>query len=200
MILDSFLGSGTTCAVAHKMQRKYIGIELGNHCYTLSKVRLDNVINGDKTGISKIVNWQGGGGYKFYELAPSLLVKDKFNNWIISENYNGELLAKAICKQEKFDYIEKSETYWKQGKSSENDYIFVTTNYISMEYLNAIHEEMQDNESLLICCKTYQEECEDRYDNITIKKIPQAILNNCEYGKDDYSLNVNEVLEIDEDE
>ena len=200
IVLDSFLGSGTTCAVAHKMNRRYIGIELGEHCYSLSKVRLDNVIKGDKTGISKIVNWQGGGGYKFYELAPSLLVKDKFNNWIISENYNGELLAKAICKQEKFDYIENSECYWKQGKSSENDYIFVTTNYISIEYLESIHEEMQENESLLICCKTYQEECEDRYDNITIKKIPQAILNNCEYGKDDYSLNVNEILEMNEDD
>ncbi len=200
LILDSFLGSGTTCAVAHKMNRRYIGIELGEHCYSLSKVRIDNVIKGDKTGISKIVNWQGGGGYKFYELAPSLLVKDKFNNWIISENYNGELLTKAICKQEKFDYIEKSDSYWKQGKSSENDYIFVTTNYISIEYLDAIHEEMRNDESLLICCKTYQEECEERYDNITIKKIPQSILNNCEYGKDDYSLNVNEVLEIDEDE
>ena len=109
-------------------------------------------------------------------------------------------MTKAICKQEKFDYIEKSDSYWKQGKSSENDYIFVTTNYISIEYLDAIHEEMRNDESLLICCKTYQEECEERYDNITIKKIPQSILNNCEYGKDDYSLNVNEVLEIDEDE
>lgn len=199
-ILDSFLGSGTTSAVAHKMHRNWIGIELGNHCYTFCEKRLNLVIDGEQGGISKDVNWKGGGGYKFYELAPSLLVKDKFNNWIISENYNGELLAKAICKQEKFDYIEDSECYWKQGKSSENDYIFITTNYISIEYLDAIHEEMQENESLLICCKTYQEECEDRYDNITIKKIPQSILNNCEYGKDDYSLNVNEVLEIDENE
>ena len=201
IVLDSFLGSGTTCAVAHKMNRKWIGIELGEQCYTHCIPRLNNIIDGnDSTGITKRVNWNGGGGYKFYELAPSLLVKDKFNNWIISENYNGDLLAKAICKQEKFDYIEKSETYWKQGKSSENDYIFVTTNHISIEYLDAIHDEMQENESLLICCKTYQEECEDRYDNVTIKKIPQAILNNCEYGKDDYSLNVKEVLEIDEDE
>ena len=199
-VLDSFLGSGTTCAVAHKLKRKWIGIELGDQCYTYCKPRLDDVIDGEQSGVSEKVHWQGGGGYKLYELAPSLLVKDKFNNWIISENYNGELLTKAICKQEKFDYIEKSDSYWKQGKSSENDYIFVTTNYISIEYLDAIHEEMRNDESLLICCKTYQEECEERYDNITIKKIPQSILNNCEYGKDDYSLNVNEVLEIDEDE
>ena len=196
LILDSFLGSGTTAAVAQKMNRKWIGIELGEHCYTLSKKRLDNVINGDQTGISKITNWKGGGGYKFYELAPSLLIKDKFDNWVISENYNGELLTKAICKQEKFNYSPDDNYYWKQGKSSESDYIYVTTNYISLEYLQKIKEEMKNDESLLICCKAYQEECKDKYDNITIKKIPQSILNNCEYGRDDYSLNIEEVLEV----
>ena len=195
-VLDSFLGSGTTIAVANKMNRKWIGIEMGQQCYDLCKVRIDKVIDGnDNVGISAIK--PNLAGYKFYELAPSLLVKDKFNNWIISENYNGELLTRAICKQEKFEYIENSECYWKQGISSDNDYIFVTTNYVSIEYLEAIHEEMLENESLLICCKTYQEECDDKYDNITIKKIPQAILNNCEYGRDDYTLNINEVMEIE---
>lgn len=62
LVLDSFLGSGTTCAVAHKMNRKYIGIEMGNHAYTHCKVRLDKVIDGsDQGGISKALNWQGGG-------------------------------------------------------------------------------------------------------------------------------------------
>ena len=197
-ILDSFLGSGTTCAVAQKMNRKWIGIELGEHCYTLSKVRLDNTINGDKTGISKIVNWQGGGGYKFYELAPSLLKKDKFNNWIISEEYNGNMLIEAICKQEKFNYKPQEECFWKHGQSTENDYIYVTTNFVSLEYLNSIKEEIKENESLLICCKAYQEECEEKYDNITIKKIPQAILNNCEFSVHDYNLNADSEMENEE--
>ena len=183
------------------MNRKWIGIELGEHCYTHCIPRLSSVINGtDNAGMTKAFNWTGGGAHKIYELAPSLLVKDKFDNWVISENYNGELLTRAICKQEKFDYSPEDNYYWKQGKSSENDYIYVTTNYISLEYLQAIREEMQSNESLLICCKSYQEECKDKYDNITIKKIPQSILNNCEYGRDDYSLNVEEVLEVKEDE
>ena len=199
-VLDSFLGSGTTCAVAHKMKRKWIGVELGEHCYKLCKVRMDKVIEGnDEGGITQSQSWKGGGGYKFYELAPSLLAKDKFNNWIISENYNGELLTKAICKQEKFTY-EPEECYWKQGKSSENDYIFVTTNYVSLEYLKSIEEEMKENESLLICCKSYQEECETANDRITVKKIPQAILKNCEYGVDDYSLNIKEVLNMEDNE
>ena len=199
-VLDSFLGSGTTCAVAHKMKRRWIGIELGEHCYTHCIPRLNGVIEGiDKGGVTKTFNWEHGGGYKFYELAPSLLIKDKFNNWIISENYNGELLTKAVCKQEKFTY--KPEVcYWKQGKSSENDYIFVTTNYVSLEYLKSIEEEMNENESLLICCKAYQEECDGYYEKITIKKIPLAILNNCEYGTENYNLNITEKYDEFEEE
>ncbi len=199
-VLDSFLGSGTTCAVAHKMQRKWIGVELGEQCYTHCKKRLDGVIEGEQSGISKNVSWNGGGGYKFYELAPSLLVKDKFNNWVISEKYNGELLSQAICKQERFTYCPDKEYYWKQGKSSENDYIYITTNYVSIEYLQTIEKEMKEDESLLICCKSHQEGCDNKFNNITIKKIPQAILNNCEYGRDDYSLNVKEVLEVDDED
>ena len=65
LVFDSFLGSGTTAAVAHKMNRRYIGIEMGDHAYTHCKVRLDKVIDGsDQGGISKAVNWKGGGAYK----------------------------------------------------------------------------------------------------------------------------------------
>ena len=69
LVLDSFLGSGTTCAVAHKMGRRWIGIELGEHCNTLCIPRLSRVINGeDSTGVSKKYEWHGGGGFRFYEL------------------------------------------------------------------------------------------------------------------------------------
>lgn len=77
LVFDSFLGSGTTAAVAHKMGRKYIGVEMGNHAYTHCAKRLQMVIDGtDQGGISKSVNWHGGGGFKFYELSPSLLKED----------------------------------------------------------------------------------------------------------------------------
>lgn len=103
IVLDSFLGSGTTAAVAHKMRRKYIGIELGNHAYTHCKHRLDEVVEGkDKSGITKLVNWQGGGGYKFYELAPSLIVEDKFGNPVINKEYNADMLAAAMALHEGF--------------------------------------------------------------------------------------------------
>ena len=71
IILDSFLGSGTTAAVAHKMGRKYIGIELGEHAKTHCFPRLKAVVDGEQGGISKAVNWQGGGGFKFYTLAQA---------------------------------------------------------------------------------------------------------------------------------
>jgi len=68
LVLDSFLGSGTTAAVAHKMGRHYIGVELGSHAVTHCAPRLRRVIDGESGGISKAVNWQGGGGFRFYRL------------------------------------------------------------------------------------------------------------------------------------
>jgi adenine-specific DNA-methyltransferase len=70
LVLDSFLGSGTTAAVAHKMGRRYIGIELGDHARTYCARRLNKVIEGEQGGISKAVDWQGGGGFRYYRLGP----------------------------------------------------------------------------------------------------------------------------------
>ncbi|MDQ5969830.1 MAG: adenine-specific DNA-methyltransferase [Patescibacteria group bacterium] len=201
LVLDSFLGSGTTAAVAHKMGRKWIGIELGEHAYTHSVPRLQKVIDGsDNGGISKEVAWKGGGGFKFYELAPSLLSQDSFGNWVIAKEFDANMLAHAMAKQEGFTYSPSQTTYWKQGSSTENDYIFTTTQHITVELLDAIHNAMQDGESLLIACKAFDSACKDRYDNITIKKIPHILLGRCEFGKDDYSLNITENTEIDTEE
>ena len=198
-VLDSFIGSGTTIAVAHKMNRKWIGIELGEHCYTHCVPRLKSVIDGvDQQGISKLVNWQGGGGFKFYELAPSLLKKDKFGNLVIDERYNQEMLAAAMCKHEGFTYAPDNEVFWKQGYSYENDFIFTTSNLITPEYIDNIYNEMKQDESLLICCKAYHASCEGRYSNINIKKIPQMLFGRCEFAKDDYKLNIVDVPNIED--
>lgn len=191
LVLDSFLGSGTTSAVAHKMGRKYIGIELGAHATTHCFPRLKSVVEGtDQGGITKSVVWQGGGGFKFYNLAPSLLKKDSYDNWIIDKKYNANMLSAAMCKQEGFRFSPSEETYWKQGQSTETDFIFVTTSFMTLEQLDKIHEEMKASESLLICAKSFSPECEDRYPNISIKKIPLMILGKCEFGKDNYDLNI----------
>ncbi|MBZ0292451.1 MAG: site-specific DNA-methyltransferase, partial [Anaerolineae bacterium] len=133
-VLDSFLGSGTTTAVAHKMGRSWIGIELGGHCHTHCLPRLRKVVDGtDQGGISKAVNWQGGGGFKYYYLAPSLLKKDKHGNWIIDERYNADMLAAAMAKHEGFRYCPDEHIYWKQGRSTEKDYIFITTQFVTVQ-------------------------------------------------------------------
>lgn len=201
LVLDSFLGSGTTAAVAHKMGRKYIGIELGEHCHTHCIPRLQKVIDGtDQGGISKNVNWQGGGGFKYYYLAPSLLNKDKYGQYVISKEYNADMLAAAMAKHEGFLYAPDQDQFWKQGKSSENDYIYTTTNHVGADVLAAISSEMKDGESLLICCKSFDKGVSNGYSNITVKKIPGAILGSCEFDKDNYNLNIINPPAIEDEE
>ena len=206
IVLDSFLGSGTTAAVAHKMKRKWIGIEFANHCYSHCKERLDRVIDGDRSGISKIVNWQGGGGYKFYELAPSLIEKDKHGMPVFSKQYNPAMLAAAVAKINGYVYAPDKDVFWKQGYSHDNSFIYVTTQYFTGEMLDSIAFDLGPMENLLICASAFDIGLDRRYDNITVRKIPQTILDKCEYGiTDEYNLNivnppVFEDEELDDDE
>lgn len=191
IILDSFLGSGTTAAVAHKMNRKYIGIEMGEHVYTHCKVRLDKIISGeDKGGITKNVNWQGGGAYRFYELAPTLINKDKFGEMVINKEYSPEMLANAVALHEGYNFNPNKEIFWKQSKSTENSYLFVTTKYVDINFLNSIKNDMEDEEYLVIACKNYDKVLEKKYSNIEIKKIPEMLLEKCEFNVENYNLNI----------
>jgi adenine-specific DNA-methyltransferase len=199
IVLDSFAGSGTTGAVAHKMGRRWIMVELGDHCKTHIVPRLMKVIDGDDPGgITKAVEWRGGGGYRYFRLAPSLLEKDQFGQWVISKAYNSAMLAEAMCKHFGFTYAPSDEHYWMHGQSSETDFIYVTTNSLTHDQLRAISNEVGDERSLLICCKAFQAANADALANLTIRKIPGAILDRCEWGKDDYSLKI-EALPLIED-
>lgn len=201
LVLDSFLGSGTTAAVAQKMGRRYIGVELGQHAYTHCYPRLKMVTDGtDQGGISKAQDWKGGNGFKFYELAPSLLKEDKFGNLVINKDYNADMLAAAMAKQEGFTYAPSADVYWKQGYSSESDFIYTTTQFMTVEGLAAIRETMAEGESLLICCTSFQKECKQAFSNISIKKIPQMLLGRCEFAHDDYSLNIIDLPHVDDEE
>lgn len=200
IVLDSFGGSGTTGAVSHKMGRRWIMVELGDHCETLIVPRLRKVIDGEDTGgITKAVGWEGGGGYRYFRLAPSLLEKDQFDQWVISKAYNAEMLSEAMCGHFGFTYAPSSEHYWMQGYSSETDFIYVTTNSLTHDQLRTISEEVGDERTLLICCKAFQGANADSFANLTIRKIPGAILDRCEWGKDDYSLKI-DALPLIEDE
>ena len=189
LVLDSFLGSGTTAAVAHKMGRRWIGVELGDHCYTHCKVRLDKVIDGeDPGGITKAVGWKGGGGYRFFELAPTLITKDKWGQEVINKDYNPAMLAEAVCKLEGYTYAPSETEYFIHGHSTEKSFIYVTTNFIRKAELDDISEQVGGKRSLLICCKGFDRGASCA--NIRLKKIPEALLKKCEWGHDDYSLNV----------
>ena len=192
LVLDSFLGSGTTVAVAHKMNRKWIGIELGEQAVTHCIPRMTSVVSGeDQDGISKPEEWKGGGGFRYYRLAPSLLEKDKYGNWVISKEYNAAMLAEAVCKNMGFTYepSQDENEYWRHGYSTETDFIFVTTASMTHAALKKLSEDVGPYRTLLVCCRAFNSKS-DAFDNLTIKKIPHAVLSKCEWGNDDYSLNV----------
>ena len=190
LILDSFGGSGTTGAVAQKMGRRWIMVELGDHCDTHIVPRLRKVIDGaDPGGVTEAVTWKGGGGFRYYRLAPSLLEKDEWGNWVISKGFDAAKLSQAVCKLMGFVYEPDETRYWMQGRASETDFIYVTTQSLTHQQLSAISEEVGEERTLLVCCKAFRASS-DAFPNLTIKKIPQAVLRKCEWGHDDYSLNV----------
>lgn len=191
LVLDSFLGSGTTAAVAQKMGRRWIGVEMGNHAYTHCKVRMDKVIAGeDPGGITKAQNWQGGGGYRFYEVAPTLINKDPFDEYVINEDYDANMLAAAVALHEGFHYQPDGDLFWKQSVGNENSYLFVTTRHLNSPYLDSIKDTMEEDEYLIIACRSFDRGLDKAYDNIAVKKIPQMLLERCEFGKTDYNLNI----------
>ena len=193
LVLDSFLGSGTTAAVAQKMRRRWIGVELGEHCETHCLPRLKKVVdNTDPGGITESANWKGGGGFRYYELGPSLIEEDKWGNPIISKEFDPPKLTQAMCKLEGFDYAPDSDTYWIQGHSSETDFIYVTSQTMSKAALSKLSDEVGDNRSLLVCCPSFRAK-EGDFPNLTLKKIPKAVLKKCEWGRDDYSLQIQEL-------
>lgn len=191
LVLDSFLGSGTTAAVAHKMGRRYIGIEMGGHAYTHCKVRLDKVIGGeDPGGITKSAKWEKGGGYRFYELAPTLINEDAFGEAVINPDYDADMLAAGVALHEGFTYHPDGKLFWKQSSGSEKSYLFVTTRHLNSDYLDSIQSTMEEDEYLTIACCSYDKGLDRVYDHITVKKIPQMLLERCEFGKTDYNLNI----------
>ncbi|WP_347140425.1 site-specific DNA-methyltransferase [Paracoccus sp. SSK6] len=191
LVLDSFAGSGTTGAVAHKMGRRWIMVELGEHAKTHIVPRMQKVIDGtDKGGVTEATNWKGGGGYRFLRLAPSLLQKDVWGRWVISKDYNAEMLTEAMCKHFNYVYGPSTEAYWMHGQASENAFIYVTTASLTFEQLRAISDEVGEDRSLLICCMAYEAQGEN-LTNLTLKKIPRVVLDRCEWGQDDYSLKIN---------
>lgn len=165
-------------------------IEVHEHCHTHILPRLRNVVDGtDKGGVTEATGWKGGGGFRYYELAPSLLEKDRWGQWVINSKYNAAMLTEALCKIEGFTYEPSDSVYWQQGKSTETDFIYVTTQNLSPDQLQELSDDVGLERSLLVLCAAFRGDA-DRWENLTVRKIPRQILNRCEWGHDDYSLKV----------
>jgi adenine-specific DNA-methyltransferase len=172
------------------MGRRWIMVELGEHCHTHIIPRMQKVIDGDDPGgITKATNWKGGGGFRYYKLAPSLLEKDKWGNWVINKEYNPAMLAEALCKLEGFTYAPSDSVYWQHGHSTEQDFIYVTTQTLNQSQLAQLSEEVSSSNTLLVLCLAFRGSA-DKFPNLTVKKIPKQVLSRCEWGHDDYSLQI----------
>ena len=177
------------------MGSRWISVELGEHCHTHIVPRLKKVIDGeDPGGVTQATGWQGGGGFRYYELAPTLLATDRWGNLVINPEYDANMLAAAMCKLESFTYAPSEALWWQQGRSSERDFIYVTTQTLSAEQLDALNEEVGPERSLLVCCGAWRgatvAQAVERWPHLTVKKIPKMVKDRCEWGHDDYSLNV----------
>lgn len=190
LVLDSFLGSGTTAAVAHKLRRRWIGIELGNHCYTHCIPRIKRVISGeDQGGVSKRYAWQGGGGFRFYRLAPSLVINNPWGIPTVNPEYNGEMLAEALCKLDGYTFDPNRDVFWQQGHGTENCYLYATTQTMTTSMLEYLSEKVGGERFLIVYCGAYEGNAE-QFTNLSVRKIPKEILKRCEWNHDDYSLQI----------
>ncbi|MEP9374288.1 site-specific DNA-methyltransferase [Mesorhizobium sp. KR1-2] len=188
LVLDSFAGSGTTGAVAHKMGRRWIMVELGGHCHTHIVPRLKKVIDGtDEGGVTQGAGWKGGGGFNYFRLAPSLIERDVHGREVIARAYDQRMLAEAVCKLNGFTYAPSETVFWQHGRSSERDFIFVTPRALPVEELALLSEEVGPSRTLLVMCRAFRGSAA-AFPNLTLCKIPDHLAARCEWGKDDYAL------------
>ncbi len=171
-VLDSFLGSGTTSAVAHKLERKWIGIELGGHAETHCLPRLKRVVSGeDQTGISKIVEWDGGDGFRYCVLGESLFTKDKETGIVmINPNYTNGPLVAAVCNLEGFKLNDDNIFHGVR----ENVYAHITEEKVTQNYVDTLYDHLPDGKYLNVYCMKRSIGIE-LPDEVKIKRIPKML-------------------------
>ena len=175
-VLDCFGGSATTTAAAHKLGRKWIMVEVREDMVKEKALkRMRNVVNGDTTGISKEVNWKGGGGFKVYKLGEPLIVKHKDypSIKIINPKYYNTALIKVICNVEGFKFRKNDKLLHGVNKLG-NKYAHVTEQYVSQGYIDLLKNKLADNEQMIIYCFNYDEKITLPF-NMIIKKLPTDI-------------------------
>ena len=181
-VLDSFAGSGTSAAVAHKMGRRWITIEMGVHCDEKVLPRLRSVVEGtDLSGITAATKWSGGGGFKYFQLAETLLLSDAtLDHYLLNPKYDAEMLIRAICKIENFRYRPRGRWH---GDSSETHFIHIVTQMLTQPYVDMLAQDLAETDALLIYC-TKRNGGLNLPCNVKIKRIPKDLLAKCEFRAD----------------
>lgn len=148
IVLDFFAGSGTTGAVAHKMKRRWLMVELNDQAENLALKRMKGVISGeDQAGISQQVDWQGGGGFRFLEVGAPLLVKDAETKLtIVNPHYTNGPLVRAVCAIEGFLLTGDGVLHGKNGEH----YAHVTEEFIDDALVKKIKRKLRDGQFLTI--------------------------------------------------
>lgn len=197
LVLDSFGGSGTTAATAHKLNRKWLSIELGNHCETHIIKRMVNVLTGkDSSGISKLTNWRGGGSFKYYHLGESIISVDKdgygdFNwslgrdfieksllatyDYILDENSNFPALISENSPKVGFFTVNNYTMAGVVSLSSPNENIGVLDNEYILELIAAIREAKAPQSITIFTNRGIEMAWESKPEDVEIIKVPHAI-------------------------
>lgn len=188
LVLDSFAGSGTTGAVAHKMGRRWIMVEHGAHCHSHILPRMRRVVDGsDAGGVSGELCWQGGGGFQLFELGPSLLEKDAHGRHVVSSRLASAELVEAVCRQFGFTPEPQARDPWRHGSSSERHFIHVAPRMLFREDLLPLSEALEPDATLLVACLAHDTDA-GSFPNLDIRKIPRDLPDAIDWAKDDYSL------------
>lgn len=171
-VMDSFLGSGTTVAAAHKLRRKWIGVELSDQAETFALPRLKRVVNGeDQTGISKQVGWKGGGGFRYCVLGESLFAKDEDTGLVmINPNYTNGPLVAGVCNLEDFHLNDDSLFHGVRG----NAYAHITEDKVTQAYLDALVEKLPKGKNLVVYCLKRATGLEVP-EEVKVKRIPKEL-------------------------
>ena len=186
LILDSFLGSGTTTAVAHKMNRRYIGIEIGEHAQTHCQPRLQKVVDGEQGGISKAVGWKGGGGFKFVRLGHTVF--DEYG--CLNKDIKFPTLAAHVWYLETKQPMAKKKRSALLGVHSETAYYLLYNGILGdrrpdggnvltskvIKELPSFNEHLKHNRTIVIYGEsTRLGEARLRTDHIVFKQIPYDV-------------------------
>lgn len=170
LVLDSFAGSGTTGAVAHKMGRRWLMVELGEHAETLARPRLERVVAGqDASGVSKAEAFTGGGGFRYMALGEPLLAREpELGLEVLNPVYTNGMLVTAVCLREGFQPTDGAVLH---GRGGERAFAHVTETFVTTDVLQTLGRDLPDGGSLTVFCLRHDAGLE-LPEGMAVRKVP----------------------------